>query len=316
MVDDIRAILSPLLFVCYVFGTRIIEYPVNKPRTWCSYLYILLIWLTYSLSLVYTLMCYVRINSIVYQFCFWLNLFTAILTIALGIYHDKKFRSCLRKLAIVDDTLEKLGTTTDYQKLYTKALLIVFVWCAFVLCITYTRALWLKGSSHNVKNLFVAFMLEYGTCTNLLDDLVITGTLGYIRLKFDQVNEYLRKMKCGNEYELKPAWEHSTSIPRRVGNANSTGNACATWIMIHLHLDLRKISRELNSIFGLQMTIKMGTYFAFMALGFRELFNVILIINYVEKTFLFVIIIINFLFANTFRLFIINYMCEEVSVKV
>lgn len=89
MIDDIRAVLSPLLTVSYVFGMRIVEYPAGKPRIWCGYLYIMIVWSTYNILLACTLIYYLNSISSVYRFCFWLNVFTAILTTALGTYHDE-----------------------------------------------------------------------------------------------------------------------------------------------------------------------------------------------------------------------------------
>lgn len=99
------------------------------------------------------------------------------------------------------------------------------------------------------------------------------------------------------------------------------------WILYfcrHLYLELRKISRDLNSIFGLQMTVKMVTYFGTLAIGFRDLFNATMLNNYEYKikaylgvsVYLQCILVITFLLVISFRLFIINYMCEKVCVKV
>lgn len=102
---------------------------------------------------------------------------------------------------------------------------------------------------------------------------------------------------------------------QRNGSDNTEHNLISRFCR-HLYLELRKISCELNSIFGLQMTVKMGIYFAFIALGFRQLFNLIFVNFYINKTKLYVNIVISFLVVNIFRLLIINYMCEKVSIKV
>ncbi|XP_032682003.1 uncharacterized protein LOC116849191 [Odontomachus brunneus] len=145
--------------------------------------------------------------------------------------------------------------------------------------------------------------------------LKIFGWFAYIGLKFEQLNEYLRKLDGDNGHGLKQAWEHSALLPHQIGYLKFMNSESATWIAIHLHLQLCKISRELNSIFGLQMTIKMGAYFTLMAIGFSELFNILLITNYKLKKTLFIILTMSYLAFNTFRLFIINYICEMVCRK-
>lgn len=92
----------------------------------------------------------------------------------------QKYRSCLRKLAIVDDTLKKIGTMTDYQRLYTRVLLVVLGWFAFVIWIIINSTLWYMESYNVIKSVYIAFILSYSTCVNLIDDLIITLTLGSV----------------------------------------------------------------------------------------------------------------------------------------
>lgn len=85
----------------------------------------------------------------------------------------------------------------------------------------------------------------------------------------------------------------------------------------HLHLELRKISYEINSIFGIQMTCKMGSNFLWLAFDLRETFSVIFINNFIEyNRTLYYIINIFWICLDSLKLFLINYICETVTVKV
>lgn len=86
----------------------------------------------------------------------------------------------------------------------------------------------------------------------------------------------------------------------------------------HLHLELRKISYKINSIFGIQMTLEMGCCFGSIALASREIFNAILINDYINNNnkMLYITIILLWLSVDVFRLFLINYLCEKISSKV
>lgn len=85
----------------------------------------------------------------------------------------------------------------------------------------------------------------------------------------------------------------------------------------HLHLELHKISREVNSIFEIEMTFKMVCYFGFIAEFFRELFTAIFVRDYsTSERIMFVTIIILWLAWYIFRILLINYICERVSAKV
>ncbi|XP_029160037.1 uncharacterized protein LOC114932031 [Nylanderia fulva] len=85
---------------------------------------------------------------------------------------------------------------------------------------------------------------------------------------------------------------------------------------IHLHSELRKISCEIDSIFGAQMTFKMGCNFCWLALDLREIFSVVLFNNYITSNkILYAIVMLLWLCHNLFKLFFINYVCETVSTK-
>lgn len=89
MTDEFRAVLSPLLFISYVAGIRIIEFPVGEPKPWLSITYILVLWSVYFLLYVYTVFHYVSHSYTLYYVCFWLDIFTTILSVALAVYYDK-----------------------------------------------------------------------------------------------------------------------------------------------------------------------------------------------------------------------------------
>lgn len=83
-------------------------------------------------------------------------------------------------------------------------------------------------------------------------------------------------------------------------------------------MELCKISREIDWIFGIQMTIKMGCYFGFMTMNLKDCFDVIFFKKYILNfnNILFASICLTWLFHNTLKLVIINYMCEKISAKV
>ncbi|KAG5313030.1 PPIA isomerase, partial [Pseudoatta argentina] len=257
MTESIRTVLSPLLLISSLCGLRIIKISAGYPKLWFSLLYIPLLWSIYCFFVIDKGISFIPDESADYIIYVSLNIFTVWLSIFLGIYYNKKFRNCLKKLDVVDNTLRKLGTTTNYPKLNKRTI--------------------------------------------------------YLGLKFDQVNKHLHKLTTENICGIKRAWEspmlHS---PRR----QLPSSKHMTWIIIHLHLELQKISHEINSIFEIEMTWKMICYFGFIAEFFRELFTAIFIRYYVtNKRILIITIIILWLSWYISRIVLINYMCERVSAK-
>jgi len=85
----------------------------------------------------------------------------------------------------------------------------------------------------------------------------------------------------------------------------------------HLHLELRKISREIDSIFVTQLSFKMACYFSWLVFDVRTFFCTILIDNYVKSDKIMCVVINILWFSNNvFKFLLINYMCETVRTKV
>lgn len=94
----------------------------------------------------------------------------------------QKFRNCLRRIAIVDDTLKQLGTTTDYKELHTKTVWFVLGWFIIIILMMYAEVEWLRyhyGSDKFII-IYVPFILNYCTHMNLIDDFIVANVLRYV----------------------------------------------------------------------------------------------------------------------------------------
>ncbi|XP_072754252.1 uncharacterized protein [Anoplolepis gracilipes] len=141
--------------------------------------------------------------------------------------------------------------------------------------------------------------------------------LGYIRIKFDQINDHLQNITSNDNHEIKQTWENLLLHSSQYRLMKISSNKWIIWIIMHLHLELCKITRKIDWIFGVQMTIKMGCYFGFMAINLSNLFDLILfkkcVINF--NNLLMISTNLIWFFHNILKLFIINYVCEKVSAK-
>jgi len=72
-----------------VFGLTIVEFPAGHSRPRLSFLYILLLWSIYYYFVYSTIISYMNLYHILHHICHWLNNFTTLLSIMIGIYHDK-----------------------------------------------------------------------------------------------------------------------------------------------------------------------------------------------------------------------------------
>ncbi|XP_072754253.1 uncharacterized protein [Anoplolepis gracilipes] len=318
---SIRRILSPLLIISYVCGLRIIEFPAGVSKQWFGLLYMLLLWSLYSFVCIYEMIPYTIHFSTLYHIWFGVNMFLTLLSIFIGIYHDKEFRNCIKDLTTVNNTLKKLGTITDY-KLYMRTIWLIIGWFMITILLICVDIQFLRSKNYDVARvIYTPFIRIYCVHINVIGDLTITTMLGYVGLKFDQINEYLEKLMENsvrystlNKRKMKRDCKRPMLLFHQSRQVKTPRKGYIIWIVIHLHLELRKISRKINLIFGTQMTIEMGCYFAFIAMSFQE---VIIFITHTDNSNgLYVTLILIALSQHIFRLFLINYECERVSIKI
>ncbi|XP_067207717.1 uncharacterized protein [Linepithema humile] len=316
MANSIRSVLSPLLSISYVCGMRIVEFPSRYRRQWFGLLYMLLLWSVYIFFVIYRIMSYLNYHSKIYVISFLVNNVLTLISVILGVYRDKKFRKCLKKLDIVDNTLKQLGITTDYEKLYARIIWLIFGWLIIIIISIYCEADWLRYEyGHDIITaIYVPFLLMYCLNINVIEDILIVTLLGYIGLKFDQINENFQNITRNNKLENKHFYENIV-LHSRQRSLKAISSKFITWIVIHLHLELQKLSHEINTIFGKQMTVKMALYFGFIAVTLREIINLIFIHNYVHNETTYIFLMLLYIILNSCKLFFINYMCEKVSVK-
>ncbi|XP_072767255.1 uncharacterized protein [Anoplolepis gracilipes] len=315
MTKSIRTVLTPFLIISYITGLRIIEFPVGHPRVWFSLLYMLQFWSIYFFLLKSTLSDYLttKYYTTEYFICLGLDISIALLSIMVEIYHAKKFRNCLRKLDIVDNTLLNVSTTTDYHKLHKRTIYLILGWFSMIILMNFGSAYCTINEYDLLSVMYALFVRNYCSYINMINDLIIASIFGYIGLKFDQINQHLLDLTRDNKRGIKRVWENSIHQHRF---SQAPNNDWMIWIIIHLHSELRKISCEINSIFGAQMTLKMGCNFLWLAIDLRELFSVILVNSHIKSyKILSTIVMLMWISQNVVKLFFINYVCEIVSTK-
>ncbi|XP_077280118.1 uncharacterized protein LOC143907309 [Temnothorax americanus] len=207
---------------------------------------------------------------------------------------------------------------TDYDKLRKKTLWLVLGWFAIVTLTNCSTALFIKDeyNLYNTANaMCYIFIKNYCFHINFIGDLTTASILEYTGLKFDQINKRLQNLMKNNKWKIKQTWENSVTYPRQRRFSKTLSSKCIMWTILHLQLELRKIFREIDSIFGTQMTFKMACYFAWIAIDLREILYPILINNYVKYRIIAVTLHFIWLSHNVFKFLLINYICETVSTK-
>ncbi|XP_072754242.1 uncharacterized protein [Anoplolepis gracilipes] len=116
------------------------------------------------------------------------------------------------------------------------------------------------------------------------------------------------------EHGLRCTWKKSVITLRR--NTLCIDNCKQTlWTTMQLHLELCRLTRELNSIFGTHITIKMTSYLLLITTLCYYIYSILMTGNQKEIQVYtwFSIVLWTSLFLV--KLWTINYMCESVTIK-
>ncbi|KYN27517.1 hypothetical protein ALC57_03093 [Trachymyrmex cornetzi] len=131
MTETLERTLAPLMTIGGFCNLGMFEYPVGQLRSYISCLYALVKW---SLLIYFF---YYPIYTRTFQIYKTLYIndtvqFATITLILISIYRFKELKTCLRELAIVDHTLEVLGTPKEYHRLRNWIIRIIIGWIVFV----------------------------------------------------------------------------------------------------------------------------------------------------------------------------------------
>lgn len=93
----------------------------------------------------------------------------------------------------MDDTLEKLGKTTDYHKLHIRVIWFVLGWSAVVMLMTFLEAILFETQYNysNVKAIYISFMINYSSHINFTNNLIFITMLRLVSLFFIFILEKL-----------------------------------------------------------------------------------------------------------------------------
>ncbi|XP_071632417.1 putative gustatory receptor 28b [Temnothorax longispinosus] len=115
------------------------------------------------------------------------------------------------------------------------------------------------------------------------------------------------------EYGLRYLWRKTVPSTRRY--IMCTNYKLVLWTSMHLHLELCQIARDLNTIFGPQMTMEMAAYLMYVARMCNYIYNHIRTKGrYISSIYDWFGMFFT-LAIYLARLFSLNYICEKISAK-
>ncbi|XP_029665572.1 uncharacterized protein LOC115236973 [Formica exsecta] len=212
------------------------------------------------------------------------TILTTIVSVIMSFYHQQKLRMCIKRLAAVNDTLEQLGTPKAYRKMHMYSKQVRFEIC----------------------------LKRFAIVDDTLEEL---GTPKmYIGNRFDKINEHMQCLVVKEEYKFKRTWKKPVAGLHRYTLCTHDYKT-TFWVLMHLHLELCRIAREWNSMFGMQITLEMTSYFASISTMCYGLF-VMQVQEHREQIPTYTWInVIYWTSTLIVRLYIINHIYESIKVK-
>ncbi|KYN14557.1 hypothetical protein ALC57_13234 [Trachymyrmex cornetzi] len=131
MTETLERTLAPLMTIGGFCNLGMFEYPVGQLRSYISCLYALAKW---SLLIYFFYYPSYTENFLIRKTIYMDDIVSSatIILILISICRFKELKTCLRELAIVDHTLEALGTPKEYQRLHNWITRIIIGWIVYV----------------------------------------------------------------------------------------------------------------------------------------------------------------------------------------
>ncbi|KAL6422648.1 hypothetical protein ACFW04_010707 [Cataglyphis niger] len=225
---------------------------------------------------------------------------------------------CIRNLSSVDDTLEQLGIPKEYYKMQKSLKWILIIWFIMI-CTTWAiDGYWSIKKFKVIKAVIIPLILHYPFHINTLMDIMFIFLLSCIGTRFNEINDYIGQLSETKEYGLKYTWKKSHVT--RYCVQSSKNREHILWTAMHLHLALCRIARNLNSLFGMQVTLQMISHFVCLIGLLYFQYHIIICFKKTHKDSLEIELII-LIHTNVWcgfyliKLITLNYICESVGIK-
>ncbi|XP_033231712.1 gustatory and pheromone receptor 32a-like [Belonocnema kinseyi] len=329
--QNIQKVVLPISIISWLLGSGVIEFPVGHPRFVISFLYTLCIITAYGASMYYTLIyasfTYLKnVNNtgeFLFKILYYGNGFLAVTAVVLGWNRRKDLKKCIQSIGMVDESLQKIGITKDYDKTFWKEIggtlgsLLIIVGVTIVNA--YTSIL--KNAPFHVKIVLVV-SAHYPIFLMFVADIMFLSIVRCMMRKFARLNALLKSMSSTTPLSpqyMKLLYHRSGLLKPTIVNGFSKKTNDDTHLMKaakQVHLDLVKISRSVNETFGLLVLLSMALASVFITGLLYYSYTVIyLTTNPGIDTRPGLISACCWLFFYVIKILIVNHMCDRTSAE-
>ncbi|XP_011704609.1 PREDICTED: uncharacterized protein LOC105459938 [Wasmannia auropunctata] len=229
-----------------------------------------------------------------------------------------KFRTCIKKLSFVDDTLELLGTPTEYHRMRNSIKWIYIIWFIIICTTWFIDSLFHIEKFNDIRAIFIPIIKDYPIHANTLMDIMYMFLLRYLGTRLDKINNHIEELSETEEHGLRGTWKKSLIVIRPY--MHGAGNRKRVlWITMHLHSELCRIVSDIHSLFEIHMTLQMVSYFVILITMFYFQYHTMLCLKQMYGGNFFrlkLILSSDVWFAVSLtKVISFNHICESVSAK-
>ncbi|XP_026828042.1 uncharacterized protein LOC109611519 [Ooceraea biroi] len=210
MVDTIERAIHPFSVTAFFFGPGIFRYPLHNSRPYFNFCYTLSLWSVYVYGLYKVVNFWPKIFSeFLIFFTLAMSFIVTMISIIITIRKQKNFHICIRKLVLVDDTLEKLGTPKEYHKIRNSVKQMLIIWFMMI-CVTLTSdSLFCIEVLKDKKAMLIPVVMNYCLYINTFMDIIFVLLLRYIGTRFNKINKHISRLSETEEYGMRCTWKKS-----------------------------------------------------------------------------------------------------------
>ncbi|KAL6422649.1 hypothetical protein ACFW04_010708 [Cataglyphis niger] len=196
---------------------------------------------------------------------------------------------------------------------------IVVIWF-MIMCLTWVidYFFYVEKLQDTIKVVIIPIIINYPFHLNTLVDIMFIFLLRCIGTRFDKINDHIEQLSETEEYGLRSTWKKSLVTRYYIRSVQNREHVL--WTAMHLHLELCRIARKMNSFFGMQMTLQMVSYFILLIGVIYFQYHTMLCFNKTsngngENQLIFSIHTDVWCSIYLIKFIILNYICESVSTK-
>ncbi|XP_033209470.1 uncharacterized protein LOC117168153 [Belonocnema kinseyi] len=214
---------------------------------------------------------------------YW-NICIACFSIIIGWHYRKRMQLFTQNLERMDEVFEFLGLKKNYYKSFQDIMCIVSVFIIMVL-LSFIQTMYLRIHLENepkfLQFILCNFIQFWPPLTCIFVDITFGIALQCIERRFKNNNQLLREGFC--EYPL-PSFFNKSEIyhmkdfqfTAKLNSTNFEKSKNVMELLKQIHLELCKLAREINQIFGVHLTLHMTIVFMVTTVYFFNLITIYL----------------------------------------